>query len=76
MPKEHFIICGAPVCAEDPNPNYKNEVVWWPGEKVCRKVPYEEFQKKQLSINMLVKKGKFKNAEMAYTAHKLETCSI
>jgi len=76
MPKEHYLICEAPICAEDPNPNYRDEVVWYPGEKICRKIPYEKFQRKQLSINILVKKGKFRNVEKSYTAHELETLRV
>lgn len=76
MEKQHFLICGAPICAEDPNPNFKDEVIWYPGEKVCRRIPYEEFQKKQLSINILAKKGKFKNVDKPYTARELENSSI
>lgn len=73
---EHYLICNAPICQDDPNPNFKEEVIWLPGEKICREFPYEEFQKKQLSINILVKKGKFRNVETPYTAHELETLRI
>lgn len=76
MKKEHYLICEAPICAGDPNINYKNEILWYPGEKVCRRIPYEEFQRKQLSINILVKKGKFRNIEIPYTATELENSSI
>lgn len=76
MSKEHYLICEAPICAGDQNSNYKNEVVWYPGEKICRRIPYEEFQKKQLSINILVKKGRFKNLEIPHTATELESCQI
>lgn len=76
MPKEHYLICEAPICAGDLNPNYKGEVVWWPSEKICREFPYQEFQKKQLSINILAKKGKFRNVETPYTAYELETLRI
>lgn len=74
--KEHYLLCNASICAGDPNPNYKNEALWLPGEKICRRIPYEEFQKKQLSINILVKKGKFRNLEIPYTANELENSSI
>jgi len=76
MEKEHYLICGAPICAEDPNPNYKDEVVWYPGEKICRRIPCQKFQRKQLSINILVKKGKFRNVEMPYTATEIESCHV
>jgi hypothetical protein len=72
----HHLICEAPICSRDPNPNYKIEVIWYPGEKVCRKFPYYKFQKKQLSINILVKKGRFKNVDKHYTAYELENSCI
>ena len=68
----HHLRCEAPICQGDPNPNYKDEVIWHPGEKVCMKKPYEKFQRKQLDINKWVKKGKFKNIDVAYTAKDLE----
>ena len=67
----HYLVCSAPICQDDPNPNYKNEVIWRPGEKVCKKTPYEEFQ-----INELVRKSKFKNMDHAYTASELENRSV
>ena len=74
--KQHYLVCASSICAEDPNPNFKDEILWYPGERVCRKFPYQEFQKKQLSINMLVKKGKFKDIDKPYTANELENSSI
>ena len=76
MGREHYLVCEAPVCQCDPNPNYKKEVLWWPGEEVCKKDPDQKFQKKQLDINKWVRKGKFKNVDEAYTANDLETRSI
>jgi len=72
----HYLNCEAPICQNDPNPNFKKEVIWLPGEKVCRKFPYEKFQRKQLSINILVNKERFKNTSRAYTAHRLENSCI
>ncbi len=76
MTTEHYLLCEAPICQGDPNPLYKIEVVWRPGELVCLKKPYTKFQKKQLEINKLVAEGKFKNMDVAYKAQDLETKSI
>ena len=76
MKDKHYLLCGAPICSDDPNPNYKNEVIWRPGEKICLKVPYQKFQKIQSEINREVKSGHFRNIDTPYTAHDLETLSI
>jgi hypothetical protein len=73
MTEKHPLRCEAPICQDDPNESYKDEVIWYPGEKICSKVPYQEFQKKQIEINILVKKGRFKNVDRPYTANDLET---
>lgn len=73
---KHHLFCEAPICQDDPNPNYKEEVIWCPGEPVCKKVPYQKFQQVQIKINKCLKKGKFKNVDKTYTAHDLETHSI
>lgn len=76
MSEPHYKTCEAAICQCDPNPNNKNEVIWRPGEGVCMKSPFEKFQKKQIEINKLVKKGTFKNMDEGYTANQLETMSI
>ena len=76
MRYKHYEKCEAPICVEDFNLSYKDEVTWRPGEKVCQKGPFQKFQKKQTDINRWFKKGKFKNKDTAYTAHELETRSI
>jgi len=73
MGNKHYLSCEAPICAGDPNPNYKKEVLWYPGEKICQKTPYQKFQKKQIDINYWLKQGKFKNLEKYYTVNDLET---
>ena len=73
---KHLENCPAPICQCDENPNYKKEVLWYPGEEVCNKRPIQKFQKVQLEINKLVEKGAFKNIKKSYTAHQLETTSI
>ena len=72
----HHLNCEAPICAGDPNPNFKIEVVWYPGERICKRKPFQRFQRRQVEINKLVAKGKFKNLETPYTARDLETLLI
>ena len=72
MKYEHHLLCGAPICQGDFNPNYKDEVLWYPGERVCLKKPYQVFQEKQFEINRLVRKGQFKKLDTPYTANQLE----
>ena len=76
MSKEHYLVCSAPICQDDLNPSDKDEVIWYPGERICKKSPYEKFQIKQIEINKLVAMGKFKNIDIPYTANDLETKSI
>lgn len=76
MKDKHYLRCEAPTCQDDPNPNYKDEVVWRPGEKVCLKSPYKKFQNRQIDINKFVAKGRFRNIDQAYTANELETRAI
>ena len=73
---KHYEVCEAPICAGDFNPNFKNEIFWYAGEPVCQRTPYTKFQKKQIDINKWVKRGMFKNTEVAYNAHALENASI
>lgn len=73
---KHYLECEAPICKESAESNYKHELVWYAGEKICQKTPYEKFQKKQLAINKEVKSGKFRHLDVAYNAHDLETRSI
>jgi len=69
----HYLDCEAPICKCDPDINFKNIAYWCPGEKVCKKTPYERFQKIQLEINRMVAKGTFKRERMRpYTANELE----
>lgn len=73
---EHRLNCNAAICNEDCNLNFKCDVVWYPGEPVCKQAPFQEFQKKQLEINKLVVLGKFKNMEYRFTAEMLERMLI
>ncbi len=76
MEYKHELICNAPICAGDSNPNFKKEVFWYGGEEICQRTPYEKFQKKQVAINKEVKSGHFRNTEEAFNAFDLETRSI
>ena len=76
MEDKHYLNCPAPICQGDPNPNYKHEVIWYPGELICKRTPCEKFQKIQKDINKWVRKGKFKHKEKAYTANDLENSSL
>ena len=76
MKIEHNLVCEAPICCADSNKSYKNEVVWFAGEAICKKVPYQKFQMVQKEINKSYKKGRFKKVDQAYTAHDIETRSL
>ena len=69
---KHLDSCNSPICQDDFNPNYKKEVIWYPGESICTKKPYKKFQSVQIEINDLLRKGKFKNMDKPYTAEDLE----
>jgi len=73
--QKHFLVCSAPICSCDPNPNYKKEAIWIPGEQVCRFKPYEKFQEKQLKINRKISLGKYK-VEQYFKASELEGLKI
>lgn len=72
----HHLNCEAPICAGDPNPNFKREVIWCPGERICKRKPYQRFQRRQSDINKVVAKGRFKHPDTPFTARDLETLSI
>ena len=74
--ENHYLKCEAVICAEDPNPNYQDEVIWFAGEKVCKKGPYKKFQQKQVDINKWLEEGTFRKSEEPYTAYQLEHRSI
>ena len=76
MKYKHSEYCEAAICAGSFSPNYKNEIPWYPGEKICTQKPYAKFQKKQLAINKEVEKGTFRNTDTPYTADELENKSI
>ena len=71
----HWEHCDAPICADegayDCNPDWKNEVIWYPGEAVCERKPYTEWQRRQAQINRWFKQGIFKHAGNYFTVTKL-----
>lgn len=69
MDYKHFLLCEAPICADD---TLKNDIVWYPGEPVCRKKPYTKLQKNQLRINALYSKGLLKNPDQHFTTLQLK----
>jgi len=72
--KRHLKNCSAPICNCDPNTNYKDEVVWCPGEEICKHKPYQKFQEQQVVINKLFRKGKIEDG--TFSANQLEAVKI
>jgi hypothetical protein len=66
----HLNNCSAPICPQDTNPNYNDEVVWWVGEPICKAQPYSLFQEQQVKLNTLYRKNKIK--DMCFTVSELE----
>ena len=54
---KHKENCEAPICQCDKNP----DTVWWSGEPVCLKSPYNEVQKRQKRINKELENGRLKD---------------
>lgn len=69
MTTKHSALCEAPICANDPNPNFMDEVIWHPSEKVCLFSPLTKWQKKQNKINKNIERY---SREEGYTANQLE----
>jgi len=72
--QNHFNNCSAPICACDTNPSYKEDVIWCPGEQVCKWKPYQKFQEQQIIINKWFRKGKVEDG--TYSAQHLEKLTI
>ena len=64
----HLLACEAPICVDDQTPDWRKNVIWYPGELVCTKRPYQQFQKIQNRINKLYFAGKLKEHDTYYTA--------
>ena len=70
--KPHIKKCPAPLCMSCKKQGWKEDFVWYPGEKICDRKPYTGIQKKQKKINELVKKGDFVHTDRYFTAEMLE----
>ena len=73
MIDKHLENCSAPICARDPNPNYKKEVIWYPGESICNSKPHQPFQRKQIDINRSIVNGEFVDINKPYIVSSLES---
>lgn len=77
MKERHYLTCSAVICNDDPNPFYRDHVIWWPGELICTRKPYEKYQQVQIRINKAIKDGKFKDKNIIpFTANELENSSF
>lgn len=74
MKERHYLNCSAPICNDDPHSGYKDEVIWYPGEAVCKRKPIEKFQIIQARMNESFKKGGFQDTN-GFTASQLESSS-
>jgi len=68
--QKHYENCSAPICVCDTNKAYKDEVVWYPGEPICKWKPYTKIQENQIIINDLFRKGKIEDG--VFSANQLE----
>lgn len=59
--------CPGAICEADPTPNWKDHVLWYPGEFICSRTPLSHAQKVQKRLNKLLAKGKLKNPYSCYT---------
>lgn len=64
--------CPGSICVGDDTPNWKENVIWYPGEFVCTRKPYAHVQKVQHRINKLLLKGVFKNPKRWFTYKTLD----
>jgi len=74
MNTRHYLLCDAPICNDDPHSGYKDEVIWYPSEPICKRKPFEKFQIVQTRINKSFKKGGFQDTD-GFTASQLESSS-
>ena len=65
---KHTDYCEAPICVEN-----DSESIWYPGEDVCCKVPYQPFQKRQKKLNRLLAKGALRFPNGYWTRKMLES---
>ena len=64
--------CNAPICQEFPN----DDTVWYAGEEVCCKKPFNRIQKMQNSLNYLLRRSKLEKPDRPYTERELSVGGI
>lgn len=73
--QKHWQLCEAPICMDErcyvDQPNWKKEVLWYPGELFCKKRPWTKFQKRQNQINKWMAKGLLKWTDRYFTVESL-----
>ena len=71
---KHWDTCDAPICQDSMESDFKENVIWYPGEEVCYKKPYKLFQKVQVKIIALIKDCSEEEIEKmgCFTASMLE----
>ena len=57
----HETVCEAPICQDSSS----TDLVWYPGEEVCKKTPFTWFQKKQTNMNNLLNIGKLRHPNVS-----------
>ena|SRR6185437_12149917 len=67
----HWKTCEAPICFDDTTPDWKQYVIWYPGEKICFFQGYEKVRQVQTSINDLLKQKRLKNPYQVFTFEML-----
>ena len=65
--RAHYLYCEAPICQGYPTEN----LLWYPDEKICNKVPYTKWQKSQIKIQKLYLKDQIVS-ERYFTVKMLE----
>lgn len=69
--RRHYLICEAPVCRD-----YDTiHLLWYCDEPVCLQRPYTKWQKTQLKIQKLYKKGKV-NPDRYFSAERLQRIRV
>jgi len=65
----HWEVCEAPICQDERgyyDPDWKKNVIWYPGEPVCQKTPLTLWQKRQKLTNRWLANGEFKYKDEYY----------
>jgi hypothetical protein len=73
---QHGLKCSAPICMLDKNTNWQKYIIWYPGEKVCDKKPYNKVQKIQLEINKFLNRRHIIEIDKYFTYSDLEKIKL